>query len=227
MGPEKSDDTHTSNDTVSLGLSAEEVLTTTRAVRRRLDLERAVPTSVVLDCLRIALQAPSGGNVQQWRWIIVTDAAKRHAIAELYRDAALANFEHARDTTDDAATRRTYADAVDLANKLEQVPVIVIPCALGRVDGASNALASGFYGSIIPAVWSFQLALRAHGLGSVYTTAGLGREDRLTALLGIPDDVSPVAILPVAYTLGTDFRLAPRQPVEGVTYLDSWESPVR
>jgi len=206
-----------------LGLSFDDVVTTTRAVRKRLDTTRPVPMSEIMECLEIALQAPSGGNGQGWRWLVVTDETKKAAIAELYRSAALEMFERqAADTTLSPSTRRAYEGAVHLAKTLEDVPVLVIPCALGRIDGADNQRSAGFYGSIVPAVWSFQLALRSRGLGTVYTTAHLKHERELARLLGIPDDVTQVALLPVAYTRGTDFRPAERHPVEAVTYVDTW-----
>ena len=207
-------------------LSAIEVLTTTRAVRRRMDVARPVPLEVVLDCLRIAVQAPTGGNQQDWRWVVVTDPELRHAVAEAYRGAALANLEHARDTAEDEPTRKIYAGAAMQARMLEEIPVLVLACKLGRLESDQNSQAAGFYGSIIPAVWSFQLALRAKGLGSVFTTAHLGRESEVAEALGIPDDISQVAMIPVAYTKGVDFRPATRRPVEEITYLNRWGESV-
>ncbi len=209
-----------------LDLTPDELLTTTRAVRRRLDVTRPVPTEVILDCLRLAVQAPSGGNAQRWRWLVVDDPALRSAIAESYRAAALGKFEAARDAATEPGVRRAYDGAVHLAKMLDDVPVLVIPCALGRVDGVSNSRAAGFYGSIIPAVWNFQLALRSRGLGSVYITAHLDQEAEVARLLGIPAGVTQVALIPVAYTRGTDFRPAARVPVEEVTYRNGWGRPV-
>jgi nitroreductase len=204
--------------------SCDELLTTTRAVRRRLDLDRPVPRDVVQECIRIALQAPTGGNGQGWRWLVVTDPVKRAAIADLYRDAENGAFarreEKLRET--DPQTSRVYGSAGALLEVLDRVPVLVVPCALGRVDGMANAATAGYYGSILPAVWSFMLALRARGLGSVWVTLQLLREKEMAELLGIPDDVSQVAMVPVAYTVGTDFKPAKRKPMEEVTYWDSW-----
>jgi nitroreductase len=204
--------------------SCDELLTTTRAVRRRLDLERPVPRDVVLDCLRVALQAPTGGNGQGWRWIVVTDPATRAAIAELYRGAEGGVFARRAEKLREAdpQTSRVYESANLLLDILDKVPVLVIPCALGRVDGMPNSRTAGFYGSILPAVWSFMLALRARGLGSVWVTLQLEREREMAELLGIPDDVSQVAMVPVAYTVGTDFKPAKRKPVEEVTYWERW-----
>jgi nitroreductase len=204
------------------------LLTTTRAVRRRLDLERPVEQDVLLDCLKIALQAPNGSNRQSWRFVIVRDPGKKKAIAEHCRessgDIGVRLQEEAR-AAGDHATERLYASAVYLMDHLEEVPVLVIPCYVGRPEHfAGNAAmgAASLYGSIFPAVWSFQLALRSRGLGSAITTVHLLREAEIAKVLGIPDDVSQIALLPVAYTKGTDFRPAPRQPLEEVTYVDAW-----
>lgn len=204
--------------------SCDELLTTTRAVRRRLDLERPVSRDVVQECIRIALQAPTGGNGQGWRWLVVTDPAKRAAIADLYRGAENGAFARRAEKlrTTDPQTSRVYGSANALLDVLARVPVLVVPCALGRVEGLGHAATAGYYGSILPAVWSFMLALRARGLGSVWVTLQLQREQEMAALLGIPDDVTQVAMVPVAYTVGTDFKPATRKPVEEVTYWDTW-----
>jgi nitroreductase len=199
------------------------LLSTTRSVRKRLDLQRPVEPEVILDCIRLAQQAPTGGNSQTWRWVVVTDADKRAALADLYRDAALDNLRAQAARTDvPDQTHRVYDSAVYLAEILEQVPVHVIPCIQGRVDGADNARAAGFYSSILPAAWSFSLALRSRGLGSAWTTAHLAREEQAAELLGIPADVSQTALLPVAYTIGTNFKPANRGPAEDVTYWNEW-----
>ncbi|MCB1040152.1 MAG: nitroreductase family protein [Acidimicrobiales bacterium] len=198
------------------------LLTTTRAVRRRLDLDRPVEREVILDCLRIATQAPTASNGQTWRWMVVTDADKRRALADLYREAGMGYLEVASQQEQDPQTARVYASALELAEQLERVPVHVIPCVEGRVDGVPLGLAAAVFGSIIPAAWSFQLALRSRGLGSVWTTLHLFEERRAAELLGIPDSVTQVALIPVAYTLGDDFRPATRGPVEEITSWDTW-----
>jgi nitroreductase len=204
--------------------TCDELLTTTRAVRRRLDLTRDVPDDVITDCITVAIQAPTGGNQQAWRWLVIRDAATRTKIADIYRAVENGGFARraARLESSDPQTSRVYRGASALLDVIDQVPVMVIPCALGRVDGASNDVASGFYGSIIPAVWSFMLALRSRGLGSVWISRHLEREADLAELLGIPPDVSQITLLPVAYTIGTDFRRAQRAPVESVMYRDRW-----
>jgi nitroreductase len=204
----------------------DELLSTTRAVRRRLDLERPVEREVLLDCIRISQQAPTGGNQQGWHWVIVTDAAKRQELAELYRRLGSQYLAQARAAVseDDPQTARVYDSALWLADHLAEVPVHVIPCTQGRLasEGFSNAAAASFYGSIIPAVWSFQIALRSRGLGSAYTTLHLFAEQDAAKLLGIPDDVSQIALLPVAYTKGTDFKHAARPDPETITSWNAW-----
>ena len=199
------------------------LLSTTRAVRKRLDLDRPVERQVILDCLRLAVQAPSGSNSQGWRWLVVTDPDKKAALARMYDEAG---GEYLRgNATASGTAGRVYSSAAYLVDVLHRVPALVIPCIEGRVDGADNARAAGFYGSILPAVWSFQLALRSRGLGSAWTSLHLGREKEAAALLGIPDNVSQVALLPVAYTVGTDFKPAERRPVDEITYWDTWGAP--
>lgn len=200
------------------------LLATTRAVRKRLDLDRPVPRQVIMDCLELAIQAPTGSNSQGWRWVVVEDAAKRAAIAEYYGHAGRA-YLSAKVTSadDDAQTSRVYNSALWLADNLHKVPIFVIPCLQGRLpDGAPHILAASSYGSIFPAVWSFQLALRARGLGSTLTTLHLGFEKEVAAILGLPEDIMQVALLPVAYTKGTDFKRAERPPVSTITHWDRW-----
>lgn len=198
------------------------LLSTTRAVRRRLDLARPVEREVLLDCLRLATQAPTGGNRQGWHFVVVTDPAKRLRLAELYREAGLGYLRNQAEHAEDPQVRKVYGGAVYLAEVLENVPVHVIPCIEGRADGANNGTAAGFYGSIIPAVWSFMLAARSRGLGTVWTTLHLRYEQEAADLLGIPPTFSQVALIPVAYTTGGDFKPAKRPPVEEVTYWDAW-----
>lgn len=204
--------------------TVDELLTTTRAVRKRLDLERPVEREVILECLRLATQAPTASNDQNWRWMIVTDPAKRKAIADLYNETGTGYLSAAKDTVrEDQQTTRVYESAFALTEILHKVPVFVIPCIERRFDGAPNLISASAYGSIMPAAWSFLLALRSRGLGSVWTTLHLGKEKEVAELLGIPDTVTQVALFPVAYTIGTDFKPAQRPPVETITYWDSWE----
>ena len=204
------------------------LLTTTRAVRRRLDLDRPVSRQVVLDCLRIANQAPSGGNSQPWRWLVIDDPDVRADLAEIYRvgygpyiEMQKAAIVAAGGDADSAILRSSD----ELAARLQDVPVLVIPCLLTRLpERPSSADTAGFYGSIVPAVWSFMLALRSRGLGSVYTTLHLQEERAAAELLGIPETVTQVALLPVAYTKGDEFKAADRRPVEQVTYLNRWSN---
>ena len=206
--------------------TTDKLLTTTRAVRKRLDVDRPVPRTVVTECLQLATQAPSGGNSQPWRWLVIDDPEVRRGLADLYRKGYGPYIEmqkaavRAAGGDDDSAVIRS---SDFLAEHLERVPVHVIPCLLTRLpDGASTADTAGFYGSILPAVWSFQLALRSRGLGSVFTTLHLLHEREAAELLGIPETVTQVALLPVAYTVGTEFKPGERRPVGDVTYWNGW-----
>jgi nitroreductase len=198
------------------------LLSTTRAVRRRLDLDRPVEREVILDCLRIAVQAPTASNSQIWHWMVVTDPDKKALVASSYRKMGQGYLEQAAATEKDDQTQRVYESALRLAQTLEQVPVLVIPCVAGKLDGLPNSIAAGVYGSIMQATWSFQLALRSRGLGSVFTTLHLFDAEAVAAALEIPDGYTQVGLLPVAYTIGDDFKPAKRPPVETITYWDTW-----
>jgi nitroreductase len=198
------------------------LLTTTRSVRKRLDLERPVEPEIILECLRLAVQAPTGSNAQGWRWVVVTDAHKRSELARLYNEGGADYLRSQAGSEMDPQTRKVYESAVHLTDILDRVPVLVIPCIQGRADNAPNIMSASIYGSILPAAWSFMLALRSRGLGSAWTTLHLMKEKEAAELLGIPETVTQVALLPVAYTTGGDFKPAKRPPVEGITYWDEW-----
>lgn len=204
------------------------LLTTTRAVRKRLDLERPVPRQVIEECLEIALQSPTGSNRQNWRWIVVTDADKRARLADLYRKGVgsyLSDAKAKAASTGQHQNARIFDSASYLAERMQDVPVHVVPCIEMAFPAAPPMHAPiSAMGSIFPAVWSFQLALRTRGLGTCLTTLHLAHADEAGELLGIPKDVHQVALLPVAYTLGTDFKRAKRQPLNDVVHWESWGS---
>jgi nitroreductase len=200
----------------------DQLLSTTRAVRRRLDLDRPVERSVILDCLRLAIQAPTASNAQDWRWVVVTDPEKKAELARMYAAGGSEYLKAAAANATEPQTKRVYESALYLTEVLDRVPVHVIPCIQGRVDNAPNMMAAARYGSIIPAAWSFMLALRSRGLGSAWTTLHLFKEKEAAALLGIPDDMTQVALIPVGYITGGDLKAAERPPVEGITYWDTW-----
>jgi nitroreductase len=202
--------------------SVDELLTTTRAVRKRLDLSRPVEREVILECLRLAVQAPTASNNQDWRWVVVTDADKRAAIAEIYNSVGAEYLAQKANTEKDPQARRVYESATALTSTLADVPVYVIPCIEKRMDGLPLVAAASAWASIIPAAWSFLLALRSRGLGSVWTTLHLTKAREVAEILGIPDGVTQVALFPVAYTIGTDFKPAQRPPVEEITSWNTW-----
>ena len=202
--------------------SVDELLTTTRSVRKRLDLNRPVGREVILECIQLAMQAPTASNAQDWRWLVITDGDKRAAIADIYRSLGAEYLAHAAATASDPQTQRVYAGALSLTDTLAQVPVHVIPCLENRIDNSDLLAAASAWASIIPAGWSFLLALRSRGLGSVWTTLHLAKEKEVAELLGIPATVTQAALFPVAYTIGTDFRPASRPPAETITFWDTW-----
>ena len=202
--------------------SVDELLSTTRSVRKRLDLDRPVGRDVILECIQLAMQAPTASNAQDWRWLVITDADKRAAIADIYRSIGADYLAYAAKDASDPQTQRVYASAFSLTDTLGKVPVHVIPCLTSRIDNSNMLVAASAWASIIPAGWSFLLALRSRGLGSVWTTMHLAKEKEVAEVLGIPETVTQAALFPVAYTIGTDFRPATRPPAETVTYWDSW-----
>jgi nitroreductase len=205
-----------------LPLSPDELLSTTRCVRRRLDLERAVEREVLEECLRLAQQAPTASNAQRWHFVIVTEAEPRAALADLWRRGCDAY----RARGSGGANERIVASVAHLYEHLHEVPVHLVPCVAGRTDrdgATSPAAQSAQWGTIGPATWSFCLAARARGLGTCWTSFHLAHEREAADLLGIPyDDVMQVALLPVAYTLGTDFRAAERRPLETMAHWERW-----
>jgi nitroreductase len=214
---------------VTLPLTPDELLTTTRAVRKRLDLTRPVPLDLVRECLEIALQAPSGSNQQSWHWVVVTDPGKRAAIGEIYRQQVVryAGSPHFAgrlftDQPDRAAVQHRVGDsAVWLGEHMGEVPVLVLPCiSTGGPFQAVNQ--AGLWGSLLPAAWSYCLAARARGLGTAWTSLHLGREAEVADLLGIPDGVHQAALIPTAYYTGETFKPAPREPLDTVLHLDRW-----
>jgi len=205
--------------------NADLLLSTTRSVRKRLDFDRPVEREVLLECLRLAVQAPTASNRQVWRWVIVTEPDLKLKIADYYREAALPYLSesHANATEGGGGQdERVFSSALYLAENLEKAPVFVIPCIEEDLGGMDGRAAIAPLGSIVQAGWSFQLALRARGLGSTWTTLHLRRAKETAELLGIPAGVTQVSLIPVAYTKGLDFKPARRPPVEEITHWDGW-----
>ncbi|MBO9556563.1 nitroreductase family protein [Cellulomonas sp.] len=212
----------------TLPLTPDELLTTTRSVRKRLDLTRDVPLDLVRECLEVALQAPSGSNRQGWHWLVVTDPAKRAAIGDVYRrsvEAYVASPGYAGrlfgDDPDRGPVQARVGESVAyLGEHLGEVPVLVIPCLTVRHLGAGNQ--AGLWGSLLPAAWSYMLAARARGLGTAWTTLHLAHEAEVAQVLGLPDDVRQGVLIPTAYYTGETFRPAPRVPLDEVLHVDTW-----
>lgn len=195
-------------------MQLEDALTTTRAVRRRLDLDRPVDIVIVRRCLETALQAPSGGDRQAWRFVVVTEPDLRAEIGRIYQRC----FEERTR----GATGRTVDNAQHLARVMGRVPVQVIPC----VEVPGGVLPQGnqasLWAGLLPAVWSYLLAARGHGLGTCWTTAHLAAEDEVAALLGIPSGVRQAALIPTAHVRGAGFSPARRRPLDDVLHLNGW-----
>jgi nitroreductase len=200
----------------------DELLSTTRAVRRRLDFDRPVDPALILECIALAQQAPTATNEQNWRWMAVTDADRKARLADIYRGGCLTYLERNAVEAEEGQTKRVYQSALQLAKTIEHAPVLVIPCIERRLDGAGLVATASTFGSILPAAWSFVLALRSRGLGTVWTTAHLSNEAAAADVLGIPAGVTQVAMFPVAHTIGLDFKPADRPPPESITSWNEW-----
>ncbi len=212
----------------TLPLSPDELLSTTRAVRKRLDFDRPVPLELIAECVGLAQQAPTGSNLQGWHFMVVTDPAKKQALGELYSRAFVSyrtspiyagSVTHG-DADRDAQQSRVASSAEFLAERMGDAPALVLPCIEGRASGANSA---GLLGAILPAAWSFMLAARARGLGTCWTTLHLRFEQEAADILGIPyDRVSQALLTPVAYTKGTDFKAALRPDPMSIIHVDTW-----
>ena len=197
------------------------LLSTTRSVRRRLDLERDVPEDLILDCIDLAEQAPTGGNQTSRRWLVIRDPETKRQLADLYREAGgdwiIGNADRVSGTGH--RSERTLDSGAHLARNLQHVPAIVLVTIYGEHDGSGRP---GLFDSVIQAAWSFCLALRSRGLGSAWTTLHLSAADRVADLLDLPAGVTQIVLLPVAWTIGDDFRPAPRRPAREITWFDRW-----
>ena len=209
--------------------AADKLLTTTRSVRKRLDLTREVPLELIDECIEIAMQAPTGTNAQNWAFVVVTDPDKKKAIADFYRQAGEtmsgSGYPPPLPEGDprEHVMPKVMESASYLGGVLEQVPVFVIPCVQGRMEAVPMIVAqASTYGSILPAAWSFMLAARARGLGTAWTTIHLFHHDEVSELLGIPHEWTQTALFPVAYYTGDDFRAAHRLPAESMIHHDTW-----
>lgn len=218
-----------------LNLSNDELLSTTRAVRKRLDFDKPVPRELLIECLELGLQAPSGSNAQTWQFMFVTEPEKIQAIGELYRQAfagyaaseMAASQQHADDAKLHAVAQRVQSSAQYLADNMHRVPAMLIPCYLGRLEAVPaaqmNMTQSSMLGSVIPAAWSFMLAARARGLGTCWTTLHLNHEREVAQILEIPfEEVTQIALIPIGHTKGTDFKPGARKALDSVTHFDRW-----
>ena len=211
-------------------MDAQTILTTTRSVRKRLDFDRPVPRELLLECLEVAVQAPTGSNSQGWQFIVITDANKKQVIGELYRKswyayAATGGRRYAKDDLRREQLPRVASSAQYLADRMHEVPVMVIPCIEGRVDspGVANLDMAGLYGSIIPAAWSFMLAARDRGVVGSWTTLHLRYELEVAELLGIPyERYTQAALLAMGFSTGGEFKPAQRIPLDGIVHWENW-----
>jgi nitroreductase len=220
-----------------MDIATVDLLTTTRSVRKRLDLTRSVEPEILERCIEIAMQAPTALYGQTWHFMVVTDPVKKAGIAEVYRrvtseyrsgapvaDRYLTQLHFIKNPNDPRfePQQRMYGSSVYLEAHIHEVPVLVIPCVEGRMENEGPAAQASMYGSILPATWSLMLALRARGIGSAWTTLHLAYESEVAKLLGIPDSVTQAALLPIAYFKGVDFKPAKRLPARDRIYWNEW-----
>jgi len=203
------------------------LLTTTKQVRKRLDLERPVPYADLLECIDVASHAPMGGNLERNRWMIIDDAEKKAKISEYFGAVGRPYLQGNTEVRSDDRSGKVLDSAMFLVEHLHEVPALVLAMRLDRVpDGSSTGSYAGYWGSVLPGVWSFQLAARSRGIGSAWTTFHLEHEAEVAELLGIPSSVTQVCLLAVGYYTGDSFSPAPRRPASEVTYLNTWKTPV-
>jgi nitroreductase len=190
-----------------------EAIWTTRAMRR-LDAGRPVPEADLELILEAAGKAPSGGNSQPVRWVVVRDPGLKRRLGEIYREEArqgLRAYEEAALT--DPSVARMLASARHLADHLGEAPVLLIPCApAGRVR---------VEGAVYPAIQNLMLAARALGLGTTLTSMHRQNEQAVKVILDIPAEVDTFAIIPLGYPLGR-WGEAKRRPLAETTYWDGW-----
>ena len=218
---------------MKLNLSVDEVLATTRAVRKRLDFDKPVEPEVIKECLEAALQSPTGSNSQSWQWLVVTDSDQRAALAKLYQQGwelysqMEGNVQTAYKGVDEdriLQQSRVLDSATYLAKNFEKVPVMMIPILPGRFEGLPSMASAAMLGSILPGAWSFMLAARERGLGTAWTTIHLMFEEQAAEVLGIDyQSYTQCALITCGYSKGTDFKPAKRPPLETVLHWDRWE----
>ena len=214
-----------------LDLSADDVLNTTRAVRKRLDFSRPVEDDVIRECVATAMQAPSGSNLMTMQFVVVKDAEKRHAIGEVYKQCwaiysstpMFAGAIQKEGESEQAQQARVVDSATYLSEHMADAPALVLGCTAGRVDGAPAMMSSSVMGNILPGMWSFMLAARARGLGTAWTTISLMMEKEVADIVGIPfDEIQQACLTPLAYTVGTDFKRAMRPDPDTIIHWDTW-----
>lgn len=216
-----------------LPLTPDELLTTTRSVRKRLDLTRPVPMDLITECLQIALQSPSAGNSQGWHWLVITAPETRAAIGELYRRsteqylaARQRQAQQGGGPLPGSAAAKTMLRIRDssayLGQHMGDVPVQVIACIEVNAPWEADGNQAGLWGSVLPAAWSYMLAARARQLGTAWTTLHLAYEKEAADILGLPSNVRQGVLIPTAYYTGETFRPAPRRPVQEVMHLNHW-----
>lgn len=215
---------------MTLDLSPDDLLATTRTVRKRLDFERPVPRELIEECVQLAAQAPTGSNRQGWHFVFVSDPGKKQALADLYGKnfdpyASAAGPQWPADDPRAHAAGRVRESSIYLRHHMHEAPWLLVPCIEGRIpaDNAPVFFQASVWGSLLPAVWSFMLAARARGLGTAWTTLHLPDEAAAAEVLGIPfDRVMQGGLIPVAFTKGTDFKPAPRLPTERIIHWEQW-----
>ncbi|MFZ9482212.1 MAG: nitroreductase family protein [Ilumatobacteraceae bacterium] len=216
-----------------LPLTPDELLSTTRAVRKRLDFERPVPDDLIRECVALAMQSPSGSNDMSMQFVVVRDPERKAAIGEIYRqcyamyktwDGVYIGSIDKGSVEANEQQARSASSADHLGERMGDAPALVIACTTGgRVDGSPALISANRFGNVLPAMWSFMLAARARGLGTAWTTLHLVMEQQVADILGIPfNEVQQACLSPLAFTIGTDFKPAARPPADSIIHWDTW-----
>ena len=216
-----------------LPLDADQLLTTTRAVRKRLDFDRPVEDALIRECVEVAMQSPSGSNNMTMQFVVVKDEAKRRAVGDIYRqcydiyrslDGIYIGSIDKGGESENAQQKRSADSADFLADRMGDAPALVLACTVGaRVEGAPAMMVASLMGNVLPAMWSFMLAARARGLGTAWTTVHLMMEQQVADVLGIPfESVQQVCLSPLAHTIGTEFKPASRPAPDSIIHWDTW-----
>tara|TARA_B110000196_G_C20898373_1_gene544722 strand:+ start:39 stop:677 length:639 start_codon:yes stop_codon:yes gene_type:complete len=191
-------------------------LSTVRSVRRRINFDKQIDDSVILECINIAVQAPTGRGDEGWRFLVVKNRGLKERVAFIYEEVLLSFIAEVG-----TPMKKSHQALID---RLSDFPSLIFVCKEG-VPETSFASQAAYFGSVLPAAWSLMVALRSRGIGSTWTTLLSSRHEEVAEVLGMPSSARQVVMLPVGYTLGAVLKKADRKDAATVSFLDSWGIP--